>query len=99
MYDDIAKFLAILGRPLRFEILLILRNAGDSGATVTEIITQTRVSPSAVSQQLGVLYRAGLVTREKSAQQVTYRIDLGAVRAIIADMASHIREPRLNSAA
>ena len=59
----------LLGRP-RARLLEALR----SPATTTDLARALGVTPSAVSQHLGVLRETGLVERERSGRQVVYLI-------------------------
>jgi len=59
---------ALLGAP-RARLLVYLR----SPATPSWLASQLGVSPSAVSQHLSVLFRAGLADRQRSGRQVLYR--------------------------
>ena len=64
----------LLGRP-RAELLEALR----SPATTTDLARALGVTPSAVSQHLGVLRESGLVVRERAGRNVLYvRTALGA---------------------
>lgn len=64
---------ALLGAP-RARLLMYLR----SPATPSWLAAQLAVTPSAVSQHLSVLFRAGLVDRQRSGRQVLYQAsDLG----------------------
>jgi DNA-binding transcriptional ArsR family regulator len=51
-------------------LLMYLR----SPATPGWLATQLDVTPSAVSQHLSVLFRAGLADRQRSGRQVLYRV-------------------------
>lgn len=57
----------LLGR-VRATLLEALR----SPATTTDLARALRVTPSAVSQHLGVLLASGLVARERSGRSVLY---------------------------
>jgi len=58
----------------RARLLGVLR----SPATTTSLARALGVTPGAVSQHLGVLYRAGLVDRTRSGRTVLYQVtDLG----------------------
>jgi DNA-binding transcriptional ArsR family regulator len=60
--------------PARARLLGVLR----SPATTTSLARALGVTPGAVSQHLGVLYRAGLVDRTRSGRTVLYQVtDLG----------------------
>ncbi|WP_220040129.1 ArsR/SmtB family transcription factor [Nonomuraea aridisoli] len=59
---------ALLGAP-RARLLRLL----DEPLPTVELARRVRVTPSAVSQHLRVLYAAGLVTRARDGRQVLYR--------------------------
>lgn len=70
--DDLVETLKALAHPLRWKILASLaaaeRNVGD-------IEQATRIGQPALSQQLGVLRKAGIVTTRKDAKLVFYSLD------------------------
>ena len=69
-----ADVFAALGDPTRLRVLSLL---GDAPAqTATELTRRVDVSRPAVIKHLGVLQRAGLVTRTKSGRDVRYRVRL-----------------------
>jgi DNA-binding transcriptional ArsR family regulator len=65
---DATALTSLLGAP-RARLLSML---GDSLSTV-EIARRLKVTPSAVSQHLQVLYATGLVTRARDGRRVLYR--------------------------
>jgi DNA-binding transcriptional ArsR family regulator len=66
-----ADFFKTLGHPARIRILQILR---EGEASVGELIPQVGLEPSHLSQQLGVLRRAGLVQSRKEGATVRYTV-------------------------
>lgn len=64
--------LKAIAHPLRFQILQVLR-AGE--LNVGEIEQKCGIGQPSLSQQLGVLRRAGLVDTRKSAKLVYYTLD------------------------
>jgi DNA-binding transcriptional ArsR family regulator len=95
--DDLIEALKALAHPLRWRILTTLtggeRNVG-------ELEQATGIVQPGLSQQLGVLRKAGLVATRKDAKLVFYSLapdELGAVTAAIAKVApanaTPIREP------
>jgi DNA-binding transcriptional ArsR family regulator len=88
--DDLIEALKALAHPLRFRILAALatgeRNVG-------EIEQVTGIGQPGLSQQLGVLRKAGLVDTRKEAKLVFYSIapaQIGAVTAALAALAPGI---------
>ena len=88
--DDLIEALKALAHPLRWRILTTLtggeRNVG-------ELEQATGIVQPGLSQQLGVLRKAGLVATRKDAKLVFYSLaldELGAVTAAIAKVAPEI---------
>jgi DNA-binding transcriptional ArsR family regulator len=67
----IAERFRVLGEPVRIALLDVLR---DGEATVGELREATGASQQNVSKHLGVLLRAGLVTRRKDGNFSRYSI-------------------------
>ena len=85
--DDLIEALKALAHPLRWRILTALAQ-GESN--VGEIEQTTGIAQPGLSQQLGVLRKAGLVTTRKEAKLVFYSLDravLGKVHAATALLA------------
>lgn len=73
MHDAaLIEALKALAHPLRWRILTALATAGERN--VGEIEQVTRIGQPALSQQLGVLRKAGLVTTRKDAKLVFYAL-------------------------
>lgn len=79
MSDLLIEELKALAHPLRFRILEALR---DGERNVGEIEEATRIGQPALSQQLGVLRKAGLVETRKEAKLVFYRLDVARLTAL-----------------
>lgn len=99
MFDDGADFLSLLSNPLRFEILLLMADAGDAGMTVGQLVTSTGAKQPTISQQLTALFLSGFVERERKAQQVTYRLKVDAFRSIIAALSGAFKDAKFSAAA
>ena len=69
--QTVARMFKVLGEPTRLSILKLLF---DKPLTVTEIVVALDTKQANVSQQLGMLYDADLVTRTRHGNQVTYAI-------------------------
>jgi DNA-binding transcriptional ArsR family regulator len=85
--DDLIEALKALAHPLRWRILTTLA-AGERN--VGEIEQATGIGQPGLSQQLGVLRKAGLVDTRKEAKLVFYAIaadTTGAVTAALAALA------------
>lgn len=66
-----AEFFRNLGNPLRIRILELL---ADREHSVAEMLEKLEVEQSHLSQQLGVLRRAGLVDDRRESQHVIYAL-------------------------
>jgi ArsR family transcriptional regulator len=66
-----AELFKALAHPGRIRVLELLR---DGGHTVAELIPLVGLEPSHLSQQLGVLRKAGVVTATRVGSSVTYEI-------------------------
>lgn len=71
MSDSSIEGLKALAHPLRFRILEVLRGGERN---VGEIEDTAKIGQPALSQQLGVLRKAGLVETRKEAKLVYYRL-------------------------
>lgn len=72
LYETKANLFKGLAHPYRIRVLEIL-SATDE-ASVSQMITETRLEASHLSQHLAVLRRYGLVTSERRASVVYYRL-------------------------
>jgi DNA-binding transcriptional ArsR family regulator len=78
-----------LADPTRWRLLGTLAQQGE--ATATTLAAELPVSRPAVIKHLGVLDRAGLVTRRRAGREVRYRVEparLDATARRIADLAA-----------
>ncbi|MGI5878545.1 MAG: ArsR/SmtB family transcription factor [Christensenellales bacterium] len=80
-YRAPAEVLKAMAHPLRLCILMALYE--HEGISVTAFRDRMRAPQSTVSQQLGILRRAGLVTAERTGKLVNYRIADGSIRSIV----------------
>lgn len=74
--DAVAELFSVLSEPTRLRILQVLQ---DGPANVTQIIEQTGSKQANVSKQLGILFNAGIVGREREGLQVRYAIRMNLV--------------------
>ncbi|WP_372790836.1 ArsR/SmtB family transcription factor [Paraconexibacter sp.] len=91
-----AEFFKALGHPLRIRVLELL---SERERSVSELLEYVTVEQPALSQQLGVLRRAGFVTARREGSNVIYRVadervpDLLAVsKDILVDMLTTTRD-------
>lgn len=78
--ENAARLLRALGNEQR---LMLLCNLLDGPLTVGELNARVPLSQSALSQHLGVLREAGVVTTERQSQNIIYALPPGAVTRII----------------
>lgn len=69
--EAIAKLFSVLGETSR---LLLLQTLQDGPASVGELVEQLELKQANVSKQLGILYQAQLVDREREGNTVRYFI-------------------------
>ncbi|HZO36039.1 MAG TPA: metalloregulator ArsR/SmtB family transcription factor [Solirubrobacteraceae bacterium] len=91
-----SEFFKTLGHPLRIRVLELL---GESDRSVTELLAEVGVEQPALSQQLAVLRRAGLVvSRREGAGAVYSLVDerlaelLAVSRQILLEVATAARD-------
>jgi ArsR family transcriptional regulator len=96
LYTLKAEFFRTLGHPARIRALELLSAREWS---VSELVGELGLEASHVSQQLGVLRRAGLVTTRRQGSAVFYALTdpqiatlLAVARSILNDQAVHLRE-------
>lgn len=93
MNDNLIDELKALAHPLRFRILGLLR---DGERNVGEIEEATMIGQPGLSQQLGVLRKAGLVETRKEAKMVYYRCGrerLTALAELVGDLVPESDSP------
>ncbi|MEU7567973.1 metalloregulator ArsR/SmtB family transcription factor [Streptomyces fradiae] len=76
LYQAKAEFFRMLGHPVRIRILELLQTGP---MAVRELLTRIEVEPSALSQQLAVLRRSGIVTSSREGSTVVYTLAGGDV--------------------
>lgn len=93
--DDLIETLKALAHPLRWRILCALV-AGERN--VGEIETATGIGQPALSQQLGVLRKAGLVATRKEAKLVFYALAQRHIEGVLASVAGLVPGAEVSSA-
>lgn len=81
LYQVKAEFFRTLGHPARIRILELLSQAD---RPVHELLAAIDIEPSNLSQQLGVLRRAGVVVQRRSEGEVIYSLALPQVADLLA---------------
>jgi ArsR family transcriptional regulator len=91
-----AEFFKALGHPLRIRVLELL---ADDERSVSSLAAAMAVEQPALSQQLGILRRAGFVTARRDGVNVIYALAdpriaelLSVSRQMLLDMISDTRE-------
>jgi ArsR family transcriptional regulator, arsenate/arsenite/antimonite-responsive transcriptional repressor len=90
LYQAKAEFFRMLGHPVRIRVLELL---GEGPMPVRDLLAAIEIEASSLSQQLGVLRRAGIVTASREGSTVVYQLAGGGVaelmraaRQILTDM-------------
>lgn len=76
-----AELFRILGHPLRIRVLELLCKRDHA---VHELLANTDVEPSALSQQLGILRRAGIIRQLRVGGEVRYTLMIRSVAELLA---------------
>lgn len=80
MYQAKAEFFRMLGHPVRIRVLELLQ---DGPMPVRALLAAIEVEPSALSQQLAVLRRSGIVTSSRNGATVVYALAGGDVAQLM----------------
>ncbi|BFP55968.1 ArsR/SmtB family transcription factor [Streptomyces griseus] len=80
LYQAKAEFFRMLGHPVRIRVLELLQ-AGP--LPVRDLLAAIEVEPSALSQQLAVLRRSGIVTATREGSTVVYELAGGDVTELM----------------
>ncbi|MEU9716168.1 metalloregulator ArsR/SmtB family transcription factor [Streptomyces sp. NPDC047976] len=80
LYQAKAEFFRMLGHPVRIRVLELLQ---DGPMPVRDLLAAIEVEPSALSQQLAVLRRSGIVTSARNGATVVYELAGGDVAQLM----------------
>ncbi|BAU87680.1 ArsR/SmtB family transcription factor [Streptomyces laurentii] len=80
LYQAKAEFFRMLGHPVRIRVLELLQNGP---MAVRDLLARIEVEPSALSQQLSVLRRSGIVTSTREGSTVVYTLAGGDVAELM----------------
>ncbi|MFI7356408.1 ArsR/SmtB family transcription factor [Streptomyces avidinii] len=80
LYQAKAEFFRMLGHPVRIRVLELLQ---DGSMPVRDLLAAIEVEPSALSQQLAVLRRSGIVTSTRNGATVVYALAGGDVAQLM----------------
>lgn len=96
LYQAKAEFFRMLGHPVRIRVLELLQ---EGPTPVRDLLAAIEVEPSALSQQLAVLRRSGIVTSKREGSTVVYALSGGdvadlmrAARRILTEMLTEQNE-------
>ncbi|MFE1951049.1 MULTISPECIES: ArsR/SmtB family transcription factor [Streptomyces] len=76
LYQAKAEFFRMLGHPVRIRVLELLQ---DGPTPVRDLLAAIEVEPAALSQQLAVLRRSGIVSSRREGATVVYALAGGDV--------------------
>ena len=79
--DVVNKLLKAIADPTRRTIVRLL---AERPRTVSEIVAEFGISQPAISKQLGILERAGLVLRQREGQSIRCRLESRALLPALA---------------
>lgn len=80
LYEAKAELFRTLGHPVRIRVLELL---SEKDHAVHEILAEIAIEPSALSQQLAVLRRTGLVRQRREGGEVVYSLLVDDVRVLL----------------
>jgi ArsR family transcriptional regulator len=80
LYQAKAEFFRMLGHPVRIRVLELLQ---DGPMPVRDLLAAIEVEPSALSQQLAVLRRSGIVSSTRNGATVVYELAGGDVAQLM----------------
>ncbi len=83
-YDIVVNNLKALANPQRFRILLALLEHPEQ--SVTQLLTKTSISQSALSQHLALLRKNDVVSTRRDAQMVFYAIKDTQTRHVLSSL-------------
>ncbi|AWL37760.1 MULTISPECIES: metalloregulator ArsR/SmtB family transcription factor [unclassified Streptomyces] len=80
LYQAKAEFFRMLGHPVRIRVLELLQ---DGPMPVRDLLAEIEIEPAALSQQLAVLRRSGIVTSVREGSTVVYELAGGDVAELM----------------
>ncbi|MFE7754497.1 ArsR/SmtB family transcription factor [Streptomyces sp. NPDC057429] len=80
LYQAKAEFFRMLGHPVRIRVLELLQSGP---MPVRELLAAIEVEPAALSQQLAVLRRSGIVNSKREGSTVVYELAGGDVAELM----------------
>ena len=92
LYAIKAELFKSLAHPVRIQVLEVLAADADLTAPVSRLQTVTGSEPSALSQHLAVLKRAGVVTSARTGNAVVYSLSRPLVAELLVVARAFLRE-------
>ncbi len=80
LHEAKAELFRTLGHPVRIRVLELL---SEREYAVHELLAKIEIEPSALSQQLAVLRRAGLVRQRRDSGEVRYSLQVAALPELL----------------
>ncbi|MGA5135474.1 ArsR/SmtB family transcription factor [Streptomyces olivoreticuli] len=80
LYQAKAEFFRMLGHPVRIRVLELLQ---DGPMPVRDLLTAIEIEPAALSQQLALLRRSGIVISTRTGSTVVYELAGGDVAELM----------------
>ena len=87
--EAVAALFGVLSEPTRLRILQLLQ---EGPATVTEVVRVLGIKQANASKQLGILYQAGVLGREKEGLSVRYSIRMPLVFDLCSLVCGRLKE-------
>lgn len=81
LHEAKAELFRTLAHPVRIRVLELL---SEGEHAVHELLAKIELEPSALSQQLAVLRRAGIVRQRRDGGEVRYSLQVASVRDLLA---------------
>jgi DNA-binding transcriptional ArsR family regulator len=87
VFESVSRYFALLAEPMRVRVLhAICQNE----KTVNEIAAETGATQTNISRHLGLMYRAGVLSRRKDGNFVYYGVADTAITDICRSVCTHI---------
>jgi DNA-binding transcriptional ArsR family regulator len=95
VFDSVSRYFALLSEPMRLRILHCICNGPRA---VHEIVEETGASQTNVSRHLGLMHRAGVLTRRKEGNLVRYGVADQVLTEICRTVCVHVaaRDPEVD---
>ncbi|MHB1525371.1 MAG: Rv2640c family ArsR-like transcriptional regulator [Candidatus Dormibacteria bacterium] len=80
---DVALRLKALADPVRVKLISLLLAEDADGVRNIDLALRLGLSDATISHHLGQLHRAGFLTRERRGTSIYYRVNCGALGALV----------------